>query len=123
MAIRELAGQSLVMRPPHSQTRQWLDALFAQNEVAPHVVLEFDEPEAIKQGIIYGQCATFLPLCMVSQELLQGDLFALFVPEMRQKRVLKLVWDEKRPFTPISRAFIASLTEAYPQLQSLLEAS
>ncbi len=121
VAIHELEGQSLVMRPPHSQTRHWLDALFARHAVTPNVVLEFDEPEAIKQGVIHGSCATFLPSCMVAKELLYGDLFALFVPEMQQRRILKLVWDDKRPFPPISRAFIASLVETYPQLQELLD--
>ncbi len=120
VSIRDLDGQALVMRPPNSKTRQWLEDLFAQHRVSPNVVLEYDDPDAIKQTVIHGQCAAFLPSCMVSDDLLKGDLLALFIPEMQQKRVLKLVWDGKRPFTPISRAFIASLIETYPQLQNLL---
>ncbi|NKQ37550.1 MAG: LysR family transcriptional regulator [Chloroflexi bacterium] len=119
VSVRELDGQPLAARLPHSHTRQWLERFFSRHGVAPDVMMEFDDPETIKRLVIRGQCATFLPLCMVAEELAQGELAALRVPEMRQKQVLKLVWNNLWPFTPISRAFLTSLTNTYPQLQTL----
>ena len=119
--LQELDGRSLIMRSPHKPIRQWLDALFIKHQIKPKVGLISDEIEAIKRMIIGGDCVAFLPLCTVSKELSYSDLFALSVPEIQDKPMLTVGWSRKRPFTPISRAFIANLSKTYPALLSLLE--
>ena len=119
--LREIDGQPLVMRPAHRPAYKWLDALFTLHKVRPKIVLISDELEAIKRTVIEGQCAAFLPLCAISKELDYGDLFALSVPEITNKPMLTLAWNRKRPFTPISRAFIAHLSETYTSLRPLIQ--
>ncbi len=121
VGLQELNGRSIIMRPSHKPAFQWLDALLTQHDVKPKVVLISDELEAIKRTVIGGQCAAFLPSCVISKEVAYGDLFAPSVPEITSQPMLTLAWSHKRPFTPISRSFIANLSETYPSLHPLIK--
>ncbi len=120
IALKELNGRSVIMRPSHRPAYKWLDALFAEHNVDPDVMLISDELEAIKHAVIESECAAFLPLCTVKKEVAHGDLFVLSVPEIKKQPMVTLAWSRRRPFTPISRAFIAALAKRYPALCPLL---
>lgn len=115
--IAELDLQPFAMRQPSSQTRIWLDELFAQYNITPQITAEFDNPESIKQSVVSGRCLTVLPDYAVRREIETGLVRALLVEDERFTRVLKLVWYAPMPLSPIATAFVGTLSTEFPQLQ------
>ncbi len=120
IAVRELDGQPLVIRPAHSQTRVWLDGLLTRWGVKPVMVAELDSLEAIKQALIAGMGFSILPEYVVRRECDLGVLAALPVHDALLDRTLRLIWDGRRPLNPVSRAFLRHLSSAFPQLLKLV---
>ncbi|MBL8160342.1 MAG: LysR family transcriptional regulator [Anaerolineae bacterium] len=115
----ELNGQALIMRPSQSQSRLWLNRILAERDVAPVVAAELDSVEAIKQAVIAGMGIAVLPEYIVNREREQGLLSLLAVSDAPFERSLKLAWDQGRPFSPVTRAFLTLLAERFPALSSL----
>jgi DNA-binding transcriptional LysR family regulator len=119
--LQELEQARFIMRPHNSHTRAWAEKIFRQHHVEPQIVAEFSDPEVIKQAVISGMGVTILPLCMVQKECAQQVLSAVPIREITLKRSLKLIWKADTVFTPISRAFLATLVDSLPVLVSLLQ--
>lgn len=117
--VADMAGRSFIMRQQSSQTRIWLDALLKQREVSLNVVAEFDNPESIKHAVMSSACATILPCYAIQRELAAGTLQAIGLRDLALRRVLKLIWDARRPFDAITRAFLGHLAMTYPQLHDI----
>lgn len=115
----ELTGQAFIMRPPQSQSRLWLNRVLAEQGVSPVVAAELDSVEAIKQAVITGMGIAVLPDYVVTREREQGLLSLVAVSDAPFQRSLKLAWDQSRPFTPVTRAFLALMAEQFPALASL----
>lgn len=117
--IRDLHQQSLIVRPPNSQSRIWLDLALRQHGVEPIIGAEFDNLESIKRAVAGGLCAAILPEYVVQQEIGQGLLRALPVEGKPLRRTLKLIWDQEVFFTPITRAFLGELSQEYSNIKRL----
>lgn len=120
LQIAELHQQAFIARQPSSQSRQWLDLVFRQHNVAPVIDAEFDNLESIKRAVAAGQAMTILPAYAVQTEVEQGMLRALPVAGSPFTRSLKLIWDRDTPFTPVTRAFLTAISAQYPRLAVLL---
>lgn len=118
--MHDLDGQPMIMRQPHSRTRVWVDAIFAEHAVKPRVVAEFDHPESIKQAVLSGMGLTILPDYALHRESDERRLHMLPIRDVPLKRALKLIYRENRPFSPVTRAFLALLTETFSDLATLL---
>jgi len=113
--LAALDGQAFIARPAGSHTRQWTDQLFAQNGVAPQIVAEFDNPEAITQAVAAGLGVSLLP----DWTLPSGSsvsLRTLPIEGLSLQRTLKLLWNESRPFKLPAQAFLSHLADLYPVL-------
>ncbi len=119
VSVHELTDQPIVMRSMPSQTRIWIDHFFAQHEALPNIVAEFNDPEAIKQAVALGEGVAILPLCMLAETMASGRLSILSIEELTMKRSLKLIWNDRRPFPPMVRAFIQYLAQEYPEIDLL----
>lgn len=114
-----LDGQPFIVRQHGSQTRTWFESILAQHNIKPRVVAEFDNPESIKHAVASGMGITILPEYAVQREIEMGLLKAIPIEGVPLRRTLKLIWDEKRLFNPISRAFLLTLTQTFPQLRKV----
>lgn len=117
--LSELDGQLLIMRPPNSQSRIWLDRVLREHGIEPRISAEFDNIESIKRSVAAGACLAVLPEYVAVDEIKQGLLRAVVVEHSPLKRILKLVWDRETHFPPITRAFLALLSREYPPLAAL----
>lgn len=117
--IEDLDGQSLIVRPPNSQTRIWLDALLHQHQVEPMIGAEFDNLESIKRAVAAGICLAILPEYVVQNEVKQGLLHMIRLEGAPLRRTLKLIWNRDTYFSPITRALLAELEKDYPALADL----
>lgn len=114
--LQDLDGQPFITRQPNSDTRIWIDRIFSDAKVEPHIVAELDNPESIKRAVISGMGLTILPEYAFKEEELQGRVRALPISDHRLRRSLKLVWDEDIACSPITKAFLTHLSEHYPRL-------
>ncbi len=116
IALRELDGETFIMRQPRSQSRIWLDETLNRHGVRPRVGAEFDAVESIKRAVAGGGALTILPEYAVRDELRYGVLHAVPLTGSPLQRTLKFIWDDRRHLTPICRALLAHLVAAFPAL-------
>ncbi|MEO8391650.1 MAG: LysR family transcriptional regulator [Chloroflexota bacterium] len=111
--IEDLHRQSLIVRPPDSQSRIWLDQTLSRYGVEPIIGAEFDNLESIKRSVISGHCLTILPKYVVQSEADQGLLHLVPIIGQPLNRVLKLITMRDVPFSALERAFLKVLSEDY----------
>ena len=118
--LDELSGQPMILRPPGSQTRAWLDGALRPRRIAPVVAAEFDNLESMKRSAAQGTCLTVLPEYVVRGEVAAGLLAAIPVEGRPLLRTLKLVWVEETPFGPVTAAFLEELSLEFPALRRVI---
>lgn len=118
--LAELDGLTLITRQRGSQTRIWLEEILAQHQVEPRIGAEFDNVESIKRAVMAGTALTILPRYAVADDVDLGLLAALPVEDHRLQRTIKLLWDARRPFTPVTRAFLRHFTLRFPALTGVI---
>lgn len=116
VALPELAGQTMIMRQRNSQTRIWLDQLLQQHAIRPQVGAEFDNIESIKRVVLLGNGLTILPAYAIRAEQEFGLLRGVPIEGKPLVRTLKLVWDKRCFFSPITRSLLVHLQGCFPAL-------
>ncbi|MCC6454564.1 MAG: LysR family transcriptional regulator [Caldilineaceae bacterium] len=116
ITLDDLAGHTLITRQRESQTRIWLDEILAQNGIRVRIGAEFDNVESIKRAVMAGTALTILPRYAVADEVEMGLLHALPIAGSPLQRVIKLLWDKRRPFGPVTRSFLRHLAARFPAL-------
>jgi DNA-binding transcriptional LysR family regulator len=116
--IDELDGCKFIMRQPASQSRIWLEETLARHGISPRVNAEFDNVESIKRTLASGDGLAVLPRYAMRDEENLGTLRAVTVTGVSLHRVLKLVWDDRRHFSPVERSLLEHLAEHYPAIHN-----
>ena len=70
--IEDLTGKSVIMREQGSATSDFLLKKFQDRKVEPKVVMESENPDAIKRLVELGVGVAFLPYFSVQEELQRG---------------------------------------------------
>jgi DNA-binding transcriptional LysR family regulator len=120
VSLTDLAAQPFINRQPTSRTRRWLDQTLSAHDVHLRNVAELDSPGAIKYALLNQMGVAILPEYAMEREAERGELHLLRLRGLDLKRPLMMVWDKRRAFSPIQRAFIGQLANEAPQLQLLL---
>lgn len=118
ITVDDMQNQPYIHRTPNSQTREWLDQIFAEFHITPNTIAEFDSIEGIKQAVHLGMGYAILP-----HYILQTDetLHCLKVEGLVMTRALKLIWTRDEPFSPTANAFLMSLADRFPHVVRLIE--
>ncbi len=119
--LEALNAQPFIARPPNSHTRAWMESLLQKHNVTLDIVAEFGNPEAIKRAVGAGLGITILPEYVVQHECRLDIMHALPIQNATLQRTIRLIWDKRAPFNPITRAFVSFLTGSFPQLHMVLE--
>jgi DNA-binding transcriptional LysR family regulator len=120
VSMCELDGKTFIMRQPASQSRIWLDCVLAQHGVTPRINAEFDNLESIKRTVAAGVGLAILPRYAIHDEETYGKLRAIAVEGVPLQRTVKLVWDGRRHFTPITRSLLEHLSRHYPSIGAVI---
>jgi LysR family transcriptional regulator, low CO2-responsive transcriptional regulator len=120
VSIEELNQQPFIMRQANSQTRIWLDQVLQRYQIEPKVNAEFDTVESIKRFVALGHGLTILPDYAVRDEQAYGVLRAVPIKDQPLQRTLRLLWDGRRFFSPVTRALLAHLQSRFPTISDLL---
>lgn len=118
ISLAELSRQPFIARPQGSQTRAWTDQLFARQGIAPQMVAEFDNPEAIKRAVAGGMGISILPDWALVDSKAAG-LSGVPIRGIDLRRTLKLLRSERTPLKPAAQAFLAHLSGDFPALAQL----
>ncbi len=123
VSLEALHHQPLIVRPPNSQSRIWLEKTLREHGIEPTISAEFDNIESTKRAVAAGVCLAVLPCYVVQNEIAQGTLRALPIEGNPLRRTLKLIWDQSAHFTPIARAFLEELRADYDVLDTVIGAA
>ncbi len=118
--LEQLNQCGFVMRQRGSHTRTWVDAIFEQYNIDPRITAEFDNPESIKQALQSGDNVTLLPDYTLQREIEADQLRLLRVSDVPLNRDLRLIWHNKRLFSPISYAFLQFMKVHYPSIEEIV---
>ncbi|MBP0578850.1 LysR family transcriptional regulator [Labrys sp. LIt4] len=116
LAAVDLSHETFLTREPGSGTRMLMERLFEQTELAPHIGMEFDSNETIKQSVIADLGIAFLSAHTVATELEDGRLVTLDVaglPVTRQWFVMRRVDKVLLPPAQEALDFIAREASQY----------
>jgi DNA-binding transcriptional LysR family regulator len=120
ITLDDLAGHTLITRQRESQTRIWLDQVLAENGIRVRIGAEFDNVESIKRAVMAGTALAILPEYAVADEKELGVLHALPIAGNPLQRVIKLLWDKRRPLGPVARSFLRHLAARFPALNEVV---
>ncbi len=120
ITLDDLAGHTLITRQRQSQTRIWLDQVLAQNGIRVRIGAEFDNVESIKRAVMAGTALAILPDYAVADETALELLRALPIAGNPLERVIKLLWDKRRPLGPVAHSFLRHLSARFPALAEVV---
>lgn len=120
ITLDDLAGHTLITRQRESHTRIWLDQMLAQNGIRVRIGAEFDNVESIKRAVMAGTALAILPDYVVADEREVGLLRALPIAGSPLQRVIKVIWDQRRPMGAVARSFLRHLAVRFPALNEIV---
>jgi len=103
---RHLAEHPFVAREKGSGTRRAIDAWASQRGVTLNVVMELNNPEAVKMAVAEGLGVSILPRCAVARELRQRRLVPLPIKDCRIVRPLSIVHHKGKHLVPAASALV-----------------
>ena len=116
LVLADLCHETFLRRERGSGTRTLFEQLFEQTGLIPHVGMEFDSNETIKQAVIADLGVAFISAHTVATEIEDGRLVALDVaglPVIRQWFVVRRIDKVLLPPAEEIRAFTAREAARY----------
>ncbi len=110
VSIRELGLETFIAHNVVSPYRQVVLRTFQEHRVPLHMDVEMPTIETIRKLVQRNEGVTFLPRMCVEQEIGQGSLQEIEVPELREvKREIRVVFPRQRQLSRAAQAFLGLL--------------
>lgn len=106
VSITELGMETFVAHNVVSPYRALVIKTFQSHKVALNMDVEMPTVETIRRMVQRNEGVAFLPRMCVEQELEQGQLCEVQVPELQMERPIRLVHPAKRALSHAARAFL-----------------
>ena len=118
ITLARIAQENVIRREPGSGTRQAVEKLFqaANVELVPH--MEFDDSDAIKQGVISGLGVAYLSRHALRLELAAGEVVVLDVEGFPLRRRWYAAHREGKRLTNAAQSFLEFLQQESGQYRS-----
>lgn len=115
LSLARIAAEDVIGRELGSGTRQAVDRRFLEGgvELLPH--MDFDDNEAIKQGVLSGLGVAYLPLHSIRLELAAGELVVLDVEDFPLRRRWYAMHRKGKRLTNTAQAFLDYLVNESDQ--------
>lgn len=95
-----------------AHSRQLIDRWAASHDLPLHVTLETGNLDTLKEAVLQRLAVAVLPDFAVARELGSGEMEAVEISGLPQKRRVSLVASSRRPLSPLARAFVQVATDA-----------
>ena len=112
VSIRELGEETFVAHDVVSPYRRHVVEKFQELDVPLRIRLEMPTVETIRKLVQRNEGVAFLPRMCVDQEIQQGVLREVRVPELQVERRIRLVHHGKRTLSRAARAFLELVGES-----------
>jgi len=109
--LKAIEGQRFISFEPDLPTRKAIDAMFVQAGVTVKEVVEFDNIETVKRGVLIENAISIVPSESVQSEVKSGTLVRIPINGKFVWRPLGIVRRRAKAITPAMREMIAVLKE------------
>ena len=106
VSIAELGMETFVAHNVVSPYRALVIKAFQNHKVPLNMDVEMPTLETIRRMVQRNEGVAFLPRMCVEQEIEQGQLCEVQVPELRMERPIRLVYPARRALSHAARAFL-----------------
>jgi DNA-binding transcriptional LysR family regulator len=106
VSITELGMETFIAHNVLSPYRALVIKAFQSHKVALNMDVEMPTVETIRRMVQRNEGVAFLPRMCVEQEIEQGTLCEVRVPELRLERPIRLVYPARRVLSHAARAFL-----------------
>jgi DNA-binding transcriptional LysR family regulator len=107
--LKAIDGQRFISFEPDLPTRKAIDAMFVQAGVTVKEVVEFDNIETVKRGVLIENALSIVPSESVQSEVKSGTLVRIPINGKFVWRPLGIVRRRTKAITPAMREMIALL--------------
>lgn len=101
----------IIFREKGSGTRQTMENFILENNISVVKKMELTSNEAVKQALLAGLGYSIMPLIGIRNELKNGDLQIIDVPNLPITTTWRLIWMKGKKLTPVSSAFLTYLKD------------
>lgn len=115
VSIQEFLATPLVLREPGSGTRESLELRLGElGHSMPRVALDLGSISAVRIAVVNGSSPTVISRLAVADDLANGRLVEVDVPEIRVERRLHAVWPHRSELARLAAALLDSLPAHAP---------
>ncbi len=107
----------LIFRENGSGTRKIMEAYLKKQGVDGLKKIELMSNEAVKQAVMAGLGYSIMPLIGIKNEIQSGALMIIKRDGLPISTKWKLIWHKDKNLSPVSKAFLAYLTENKDQIK------
>ncbi len=111
VGLKALDGQRFISFEPDLPTRKAIDGLFKEGGVHIKEVVEFDNIETVKRGVVIENAVSMVPSDSVSDEVAAGTLCQVELEGVDVRRPLGILRRRTKAVTPAMRELIAVLQQ------------
>ena len=102
--LKELEGESFILRETGSGTRAKVENILQENHITYHPQWNCYSFESIKEAILHNLGITIMSPRVVRRELQNGDLWSCSIEDVSFKRTFDLIYRQNKYFTtPMTR--------------------
>ena len=109
--LREINGERFISFEPDLPTRKAIDSMFSQSEIEVKEVVEFDNIETVKRGVLIENAISIVPSKSVRSEVESGTLASIPISGNFVYRPLGIVRRRTKAVTPAMREMISILKQ------------
>lgn len=107
----DLEKVSLIYREEGSATRQAMEKYVSSYNIKTTRTIELVSNEAVKQGIVAGMGYSIMPLIGMKNELLNGELEIVPMPNLPIETEWNLIWLRDKQLSPSGQAYVNFINE------------
>lgn len=111
VSASQLNGEPFIAFDANIAIRRAIDRALKKRNTKPHVVMEFDNVETIKQAIMIGAGVSLLPAPTVMKEVAIRTLCAVAFDIPDLVRPIGAIYRRNKPLTPVVARFLQLLQE------------
>lgn len=109
--LREINGERFISFEPDLPTRKAIDSMFSQSGIEVKEVVEFDNIETVKRGVLIENAISIVPSDSVRSEVESGTLARIPISGNFVYRPLGIVRRRTKAVTPAMREMISILKQ------------
>ncbi|HEY4389947.1 MAG TPA: LysR family transcriptional regulator [Paenibacillus sp.] len=107
--LDSLKDVPLIMLSPDTVGRMFVDTLFKQHGIEPHIVMELSSSEEVKRMIEINLGAAIISKQSILRELRQGTLKTIPIPELKVTHPVGVIYKSSRYINSAMQQFLGDL--------------